>query len=78
MTSTRGLDPFPTNWIDSLPPDVRQAYVVWHKASRVVRLYRRRGWNDSAVCFANERAKARYHLLLREHEARIANPTLFD
>lgn len=77
MTSTRGLDPFPRNWLDDLPAEVRDAYRTWHKCSRVVRLYRRRGWNDSAVSFANERAKARYHDLYAKHQHELDNPSLF-
>lgn len=77
MTNTRGLDPFPAHALAGLPDDVLDLYDRWWKAARVVRLYRRRGWNESAVLYARDRARERFVAAHQEWEHRQNNPTLF-
>lgn len=77
MRSHFGLDDFPDDVTRDFPSDVREALVARARAGAALRLYRRRGWNDSAVRFQYTRATANLARALNEWEDREANPPLF-
>lgn len=61
----------------SSPPYVRQAATRKARALRVLRLYRRRGWNESAVVLEYSRATQALVDALDQWEFEESNPTLF-
>lgn len=77
MLSTRGLDDFPDSVVDEWPREIRAAFARRAKAGAAVRLYRRRGWNPSAVSYQLERETRALKQLLDDHAFASANPTLF-
>lgn len=60
-----------------MPAELRQAFRRWGRASSALRLYRRRGWPESAVLAAFERERREVHRLIAELEDRENNPSLF-
>lgn len=77
MTNTRGLDDFPRDLTHELPPQLRAAVARLGRTTAAVRLYRRRGWNDSAVLVARNRDRAEVQRILDELEHQEQNPPLF-
>lgn len=77
MANPRGLDDFPAQWDESLPIELRQQFSRLGRASAALRLYRRRGWNPSAVLLQRDREAATLTAMLDELEHRENNPTLF-
>lgn len=77
MASHLGLDDFPDDVAAEFPSDVRQALVARSRAGATLRMYRRRGWNDSAVRFQYDRAAAALAIALDRWEDRETNPRLF-
>lgn len=77
MTSTQGLDGFPLEQYESLPPGVKRAFKRWGNASQVVRMYRKRGWNPSAVIYRRDRLRDELYALLDQVEHDEMNPRLF-
>lgn len=77
MASNLGLDDFPDDVARDFPPDVRSALFRRARAGSALRLYRRRGWNDSAVRFQFDRAAADLAIALDRWEDREINPRLF-
>lgn len=77
MASTRGLDPFPDDDDVDFPPEVRAQFKRLGRASSALRLYRRRGWNPSAVLLQRNREADALKQLLDELEHRENNPPLF-
>lgn len=77
MASNLGLDDFPDDIAADFPSDVRQALHARARAGATLRLYRRRGWNDSAVRFQFDRAAAALAIALDRWEDREKNPRLF-
>lgn len=77
MPSTRGLDDFPDSVVDEWPRAIRDAYARRAKVGAAVRLYRRRGWNASAVSYQLERENLALKRLLDDYVFASANPTLF-
>lgn len=60
-----------------MPDELKAAFRRWGRASAALRLYKRRGWNDSAVRFAFERERREVQRIIREMEHREMNPSLF-
>lgn len=77
MPSHLGLDDFPDDVVAEFPTDVKQALHARARAGATLRLYRRRGWNDSAVRFQFDRAAAALAIALDRWEDRETNPPLF-
>lgn len=77
MPSHLGLDDFPDDVAREFPSDVRQALVARSRAGAALRLYRRRGWNDTAVRFQYDRAAHALQVALDAWEDRETNPRLF-
>ena len=77
MASHLGLDDFPDDIAREFPADVREALHARARAGAALRLYRRRGWNDSAVRFQFDRAAAALAIALDRWEDRETNPPLF-
>lgn len=77
MASNLGLDDFPDDVGRNFPADVRSALFRRARAGAALRLYRRRGWNDSAVRFQFDRAASDLAIALDRWEDRETNPTLF-
>lgn len=77
MASTRGLDDFPRDLVDDFPPYVRQAFHRYRRSGAALRLYRRRGWNDTAVRFQRDRDAADLRDAIEKWEHREMNPRLF-
>lgn len=77
MASHLGLDDFPDDVVADFPADVKQALLARSRAGATLRMYRRRGWNDSAVRFQFDRAAAALAIALDRWEDRETNPTLF-
>lgn len=77
MPSIRGLDPFPPDPWGGAPDYVRQAARAKARSFRAVRLYRRRGWNDSAVAYALERDTAALANAIARWQHLEDNPPLF-
>lgn len=70
-------DPLADVWADA-PPYVRSAAVRKARAFRVLRLYKRRNWNPTAVVTEYSRASEELMTALDQWEFEEANPTLFD
>lgn len=49
MSNTRGLDDFPADIVDQMPSDVRAAFHRVRRTADALRIYRKRGWNPSAI-----------------------------
>lgn len=77
MPSIRGLDDFPVMDPDSVSPRLRSALARQGRAGAALRLYRRRGWNDSAVRFQFDRESAAVKKILLEEAFAYENPALF-
>lgn len=77
MNSTRGLDDFPPSPWDDYSPEIKRAAFANARAVRARRVYRRRGWNTTAVDAQVRRTGAELGRLLSELEHRENNPTLF-
>lgn len=61
----------------SAPPYVKAAFLRRARAYRVLRLYRRRGWNESAVVHEYDRATTAMTAAIDQWEFEERNPTLF-
>lgn len=77
MRSHLGLDDFPPDVARAFPSDVREALTRRARAGAALRLYRRRGWNPSAVLLQYRRASADLQAALDRWEHAEQNPTLF-
>ena len=77
MASHLGLDDFPDDIAREFPSDVRQALHDRARAGAALRLYRRRGWNDSAVRVQYDHAAQELELALGRWEHEEKNPRLF-
>ena len=77
MPNIRGLDDFPPSVIDQWPAPVRRQFSRYARAGAALRLYRRRGWNDSAVRLQRDRERERLREVIDEWEHREMNPRLF-
>lgn len=77
MATADRPDPFPATGLQDFPPHVRSAFREWGRATVALRVYRRRGWNTSAVQYSVDRCRRRALQLLRELEDSETNPTLF-
>lgn len=77
MTSTRGLDPFPPNPFDDAPEYVKVAARAAARSLKAVRLYRRRGWNDTAVAYAYRRDREALANAVARWSHDEDNPRLF-
>lgn len=77
MTSTRGLDDFPGSIWDHYPREIKRLAFENARAVRARRLYRRRGWNTSAVDAAVKRTGDALGRALSDLEFEENNPRLF-
>lgn len=77
MASTRGLDDLPDSALDEFPATVRRAFADYSRAGAALRMYRRRGWHDSAVRFQRDRAAAALKVALDDWQFNEENPGLF-
>lgn len=77
MANIRGIDDFPPSPWDGFSPEVKRAAFEHARAVRAARLYRRRGWNASAVDAAVTRTSSRLSTLLQELQHLEDNPPLF-
>ena len=77
MVNHRGLDDFPSSVVDTWPLAIREAYRRRARAGAALRLYRRRGWNASAVSVQFDRETAALRVLLDDYAFAHANPSLF-
>lgn len=77
MATASRPDAFPGDTLDEYPPEIRTAFRRWGRAVAALRVYRRRGWNASAVLAQVERERAAALRLLDEHQDRLDNPVLF-
>lgn len=77
MPSHLGLDDFPDDVVSEFPADVKQALHARARAGAALRLYRRRGWNDTAVRWQFDRAAAALAIALDRWEHAETNPRLF-
>lgn len=77
MRSHLGLDDFPDDVASEFPSDVRRALHARARAGAALRVYRRRGWNDSAVRVQYDRATADLEGALAKWEHSELNPPLF-
>lgn len=77
MANQLGHEPRPDLSLDDLPPDVREALRWQARLAVALRLYRRRGWNDSALQLQYSRQTARVRALLEKLEFDEMNPALF-
>nr|CRY96520.1 hypothetical protein [uncultured prokaryote] len=77
MVDVRGLDAFPRDHFADYPVEIREANRRRARAFSALRLYRRRGWNDSAVRLQHDRESANLKQLLDHLVFAEENPTLF-
>lgn len=77
MRSHIGLDDFPDDVARLFPSEVRTAIHRRGRAGAALRMYRRRGWNDSAVLVQYDRASADLEAALAAWEHAELNPPLF-
>lgn len=77
MVNPLGVDDFPDSVARHFPADVRDALTRRARSGAALRLYRRRGWNPSAVRFQYDRATADLQAALDRWEHAENNPTLF-
>lgn len=77
MPNIRGLDDFPTAALDEWPTHLRQQFARRARAGAALRLYRRRGWNPSAVSLQLDRETATLKRMLDEYAFAYENPALF-
>lgn len=77
VSNIRGLDDFPTSVVSGWPAHIRQQFARRARAGSALRLYRRRGWNDSAVSFQLRRETETLKRMLDDYAFSEANPTLF-
>lgn len=77
MDNVRGLDDFPGSVVDDWPIHIRQQFARRSQAGAALRLYRRRGWNDSAVRFQLDRETSALKRMLDDYAFAETNPTLF-
>lgn len=59
------------------PLYVRQAHMRLARATSVMQVYRRRGWNDSAARYAHQVAQDEFQAALDRWDFDEANPPLF-
>lgn len=77
MGSYHSLEHLPDDVFDDLPFEVKRAFHSRARAGAALRLYRRRGWNDSAVRVQLARASESLERAISEWEHRELNPKLF-
>lgn len=77
MATASRPDLFPTSSLDELPTPLRAALLRQGRAVRALRVYRRRGWNESAARLECARASEQVQQLLAELEHSEQNPGLF-
>nr|CRY95059.1 hypothetical protein [uncultured prokaryote] len=77
MPNVRGLDDFPASALDEWPAPLRAQFARRARAGAALRLYRRRGWNPSAVSLQLDRESAALKKMLDDYAFSDANPTLF-
>lgn len=77
MVNPAGTDDFPRDLVDDFPPDVKAAFHRYRRAGAALRLYRRRGWNPSAVLASVRREREQLERLLERLEHDEQNPRLF-
>lgn len=67
----------PVVTLDQAPLYVRQALMRMQRAARVLGMYRRRGWNDTAVAHEHRRARSEFQAAVDRWEHEELNPALF-
>lgn len=77
MPNIRGLDDFPASVVDEWPAELRAQFARRARAGAALRLYRRRGWNDSAVRLQLDRETSALKRMLDDYAFADANPSLF-
>lgn len=77
MSNVTGLDDFPRDYLEGAPARVREAALRHGRALHALRVYRRRGWNPSAVELSAKRAYAALSQALEDWEHSEQNPRLF-
>lgn len=77
MGNHADLDALPGDVFDDLPGYVKVAFHEHRRAGSALRLYRRRGWNPTAVLFQWNRAKQSLQEALDRWEHEELNPRLF-
>lgn len=77
MASTRGIDDFPRTVVDDWPLPIRQQFARRARAGAALRVYRRRGWNPTAVLFQFDRESAAVKALEDKYRFEHENPALF-
>lgn len=70
-------DEAPVVTLDQAPAYVREALLRMQRAARALGLYRRRGWNDTAVAYTHRRARADFQAAVDRWEHEEMNPRLF-
>nr|CRY96701.1 hypothetical protein [uncultured prokaryote] len=69
--------PFRPDEDPDMPPELREAFRRWGRASNALRLYKRRGWALSSVQLAFDRERAVVMQLIEDMEDLERNPPLF-
>lgn len=77
MVNPRGLDDFPSSVMDEWPRPLREQFARRARAGSALRLYRRRGWNPSAVRLQFDRETAALKEMLDAYVFESENPALF-
>lgn len=77
MVNPRGLDDFPSSVVSEWPRPIREQFARRARAGAALRLYRRRGWNPSAVSLQCDRETATLKRMLDDEIFRYENPSLF-
>lgn len=77
MPSIRGLDDFPQSVLANWPDDLKDAYRRRARAGAALRVYRRRGWNPSAVLLQLDRESSTVKRLEDKYRFEHENPALF-
>lgn len=77
MSNVIGTEDFPTELLEGAPFELRAALRARGKAIVAERVYRRRGWNTSAIRAEIARRSSQINALLDQWEDRETNPTLF-
>lgn len=77
MAQAHRPDPFPTGSPDELPRHVRVLLAQYGRAVAALRVYRRRGWNETAVLASVQDKRKRVDNALAALEHGEKNPRLF-